>query len=327
MKTTVGRPGAQVLGVGAHRPARVVTNDEIALTCDTSDAWIRKRTGIVTRRFAGPDETVASMATEAAGKALADAGVEVTETDLVLVATCTHARQVPHTAAEVATAIGGHDIAAVDISGGCAGFGYALGLAAGTIKAGTARHVIVVGAEKFSDFLDLTDRSTAFILGDGAGAVVLGASEEPQVGPVAWTSDGRASELIITAPEAPQAVLAGERPVLRMQGTAVFRWAVTEVAPVAQRACELAGVPLTDIDVFVPHQANLRIIDSLAKTLGLADRVIARDIIEAGNTSAASIPLALAALRDRGEARPGQLALLVGYGSGLAIAAQVIRLP
>lgn len=329
MRSTPSVPGARILGLGEHRPARAVSNDEIAARIGVSDEWIRERTGIVSRRFAGPDETVVDMAVEASAKALADSGVTGDQVDLVLVATCTHPYHTPGTAGMVATRIGASGVGAMDLSAACAGFCYALSVAADAIRAGTARYVVVVGSDKFTDFLDHTDRSTSFIFGDGAGAVVLGPAEEAGIGPVAWGSDGEGAGLVtqsrswVAAREDP----AGGWPVLVMDGPTVFRWAVTQLAPVARRACDLAGVDPGELVAFVPHQANLRIVEALAKSLRIADKVIARDIVDTGNTSAASIPLALGTLRRRGEVKSGDLALLFGFGAGLCYAGQVVRCP
>lgn len=326
----VTRPGEPYLaGVGAYRPRRVVGNDEIVQHSDTSDAWIRERTGITARRFAGAQETVADMAVEAGLHALSQAQVRGDEVDLVLVATSTYPYQTPGVAQDVATRIGADGAGSADLSVGCAGFCYALGLAAAAIKAGTAACAVVVASERLSDFLDVADRSTGFIFGDGAGAVVLTTAGVPTVGPVAWTSDGRQRELISQWPGWLE-YGAGELPwpTVRMDGRAVFRWAATALTPVALRACELAGVEISDIDVFVPHQANLRIIEGLARSLRLSPEVrIARDVVSMGNTSAASVPLALSALQETGGTASGDLALFLAFGAGLSIAGQVVQLP
>ena len=329
LRPATRRAEAHLAGVGAHRPERVVTNDEIARSCDTSDSWIRERTGIATRRFAAAGETVADMAVGAGKQALAQAAVAGSDVDLVLVATSTHAYASPGAAQDVATRIGAHGAGAADVNVGCAGFCYALGLAADAIRAGTSQCAVVAASERLSDFLDLTDRSTSAIFGDGAGAVVLTSAELPTVGPVAWASDGRQRSLIAQSPGWWESVDGGEgRPFVRMDGRAVFRWTTTALTPVALRACGLAGVAPSEIRVFVPHQANLRIIEALVTSLKLQPDIrIARDIIGMGNTSAASIPLAVAALRDAGEVASGDLALCLAFGAGLSIAGQVIQLP
>jgi 3-oxoacyl-[acyl-carrier-protein] synthase-3 len=305
-----------VLGLGRHLPGRIVTNDEIAPGIDSSDEWIRDRSGIVTRRFADDHETVASMAIEASCKAIAAAGVDASDVDLVIVATCTTLTQVPGAAAEVAAGIGATTAGALDIGAACAGFCYALGAAADAVRSGSARHVVVVGSEKLSDILDLGDRGTAFLFGDGAGAAVVGPAEEPGIGPIAWGSDGAQSELITA------------KPLLRMEGPAVFRWAVTQLAPVARRACELAGVRPEELAAFVPHQANARIVDGIARALRLPESVVvARDVVDVGNTSSASVPLALTRIVESGAVDSGAPALLMGFGAGLTYAAQVVLVP
>jgi 3-oxoacyl-[acyl-carrier-protein] synthase-3 len=331
IRPTAHGPEARVLSLGVHRPERVVTNDEILTRIDSSDEWIRSRSGIVTRRFAGPDETVGSMAADAAGKALAGAGLTPADMDVLVVATATHLMQTPAAAAEVAQRLGSTTAAAFDISAACAGFCHGVALAADLVRGGTARHVVVVGAEKLSDFLNRDDRSTAFIFGDGAGAAVVGPSERSGIGPVVWGSDAsgidlirqdRAWDVTFDQPDGPR------WPYLEMDGNPVFRWAAFEMAKAAQRALDAAGVGVHDLAAFVPHQANMRITDAMARSLKLPDHVvIARDIAEQGNTSAASVPLALDRLVADGAVRSGDLALLIGFGAGLVYAAQVIEVP
>jgi beta-ketoacyl-[acyl-carrier-protein] synthase III len=327
------RSGAQnvgLLSVAAYRPGRVVTNDEICETIDSSDEWIYSRTGIKNRRFAGPDESAVSMACEAGRRACAAAELSGSDIDAVIVATSTNFRNTPPCGPQVATEIGAQGIPAFDIAAGCAGFGYALGVAADMIRSGSAGRILVVGSEKLSDAIDMTDRSNAFIFADGAAAVVVGPTEEQGIGPTVAGSDGEQSSAIvqdlswIDYTENP----AGPRPFLRMEGQTVFRWAAFQMVDVGKRAIAAAGLTVDDIDVFIPHQANGRINELLTKGLGLSpETVVAQDIQDAGNTSAASIPLAMYTLLDTGEAKPGSLALLLGYGAGLAYAAQVIRLP
>ena len=330
IRTTTGATNAAILGVGAYRPARVVTNAEIIERIDSSDEWIRERSGIVTRHFAAPDETVVDMAAAAAGKALANSGVSPERIGAVIVASVTHLVATPSAASDLAFRLGAVNAAAFDISAACAGFCHGVAVASDMVRGGSAEHVVVVGVEKLSDILDLDDRSTAFIFGDGAGAVVIGPSDVPGIGPVVWGADGSQGDAITQ--DAPWDVLRDnpghDFPSLSMNGQQVFRWAVFEMAPVALRALEAAGVDVADLDVFIPHQANLRIIDAMVKKLGLPDHVtVARDIVHTGNTSAASVPLAMAALLESGEARSGDTALLIGYGAGLSFAAQVVTLP
>jgi 3-oxoacyl-[acyl-carrier-protein] synthase III len=334
MRVATGAPGARIIGIGEHRPTRVVTNDEICANIDSSDAWIRERSGIITRRFAAPDETVVDMATSAASKALAAAGVEPAELDLVLLATCTHPFQTPGGASEVQDRLGAVKAGAMDVNAACAGFSYALSIASDAVRAGSARTVVVIGSEKMSDFIDPHDRGMAFLFGDGAGAAVVTASDNPGIGPVVWGSDGSNVRTITQEPnyiEVQHALATGTPlpPVaLRMAGQTVFRWAVTRMGPVAKRALDLAGVSPDELGAFVPHQANLRIVESLVKTLKLPDTVVvARDMETQGNTSSASIPLALSALLERGEVESGRPALFIGFGAGLTYAAQVVEIP
>jgi 3-oxoacyl-[acyl-carrier-protein] synthase-3 len=325
-----GAAHTRILSVGSYRPERVVTNDEICRTIDSSDQWIRERSGIVSRRFAAPDETVTDMAEQAARGALAQAGLAANEIDVVLVATVTHPYQTPSSASLLAYRIGAAPAAALDISAACAGFSYGVALASDMVRGGSARHVLVVGVEKLSDFTDPYDRSTAFIFADGAGAVVVGPSEAPGIGPTVWGSDGAQWDTIankcswIEYRESDHAVW----PALRMDGHPVFRWAVWAMSPVAQKALDAAGITAADLDAFIPHQANVRIIDAMVKQLRIPEHVaVARDIVDSGNTSAASIPLAMDRMLTAGEIRSGGLALLIGFGAGLSYAAQVVQLP
>ena len=324
------RVGSRILGIGAYRPERVVPNAEIVDLIDSSDEWIRSRSGIVERRYAAPDETVADMAVEAAGKALAHAGVPASSVDVVLLATITHPYATPSASAEVADRLGTGGAAATDLGAACAGFCYAVGLADSLIRTGTADHVLVIGVEKMTDITDPRDRGTAFIFADGAGAVVLGASDTADVGPVVWGSDGAQRDTIQMTQTWAEYLRepAGVHPTLRMQGQAVYRWAVREIGGVCTQAMAAAGVTVDELDAFVPHQANLRITDALVKSLGLPDHVVvARDIETTGNTSGASIPLALDALVSSGAVKSGDVVLLAGFGAGLAHAAQVVRVP
>lgn len=330
LRPSVGAPHARILGVGGYRPARVVTNAEIVGAIDSTDEWIRERSGIVSRRRAEADETVVDMCVAAAEKALAQAGTPADEIGCVVVATVTHLLQTPSAAALVAHRIGATGAAAFDISAACAGFCHGLALASDMVRAGSARHVLVVGCEKLSDMIDPTDRGTAFLFGDGAGAAVVGPSDTPGIGPVVWGADGGQAEAITQ--DAPWSALrdggTDHFPTLSMNGQQVFRWAVFAMAPVCRQALDAAGVGIDELDAFIPHQANLRIVEAMAKKLGVPDGVpIARDIVDTGNTSAASIPLAMERMLAAGEAPHGGTALLIGFGAGLAYAAQVVTLP
>jgi 3-oxoacyl-[acyl-carrier-protein] synthase-3 len=318
MIQATGAPGARILGVGDYRPAKVVTNEDLERVVETSDRWIRERTGIASRRVAG-DETVADMATIAGGKALAAAGIDPATIDLVLVATCSNWDRLPGVAPQVAARLDIPLPGALDVNAACAGFCYALGQASDAIRTGSAHHVLVIGAEKLSQIVDWTDRSTCILFADGAGAVVVGPSDEPAIGPVVWGSDGGKDTMITCR---------ADDPYLRMDGQGVFRWATTKLAPVARAACERAGYAPSELGAVVLHQANTRIIDAIVRVLGVGpDAVIARDIVDTGNTSAASIPMALARLVAKSEITSGTPTLFLGFGSGLSYAAQVVLAP
>jgi 3-oxoacyl-[acyl-carrier-protein] synthase-3 len=326
---STGAPHARILGVGAYRPSRVVTTEEICEQIDSTDQWIRERSGIVSRRWAARDESVTDMAEAAARQALEAAGVAGGDIDAVIVATVTHPYQTPSSAALLTHRIGATPAAAFDISAACAGFCHGVSLASDMVRGGSAGRVLVVGVEKLSDFTDRLDRSTAFIFGDGAGAVVIGPSDVPAIGPTVWGSDGGQWDVISQKHSwIDVRDHTTEWPALRMAGQQVFRWAVWQMAPVAQKALDAAGVAAEDLGAFIPHQANMRIIDAMIKQLQLPAGVpVARDIAETGNTSAASIPLAMERMLRDGQAKSGDLALLIGFGAGLAYAAQVVVLP
>ncbi|NUU24126.1 MAG: ketoacyl-ACP synthase III [Streptomycetaceae bacterium] len=332
IRPAVGAPHARILGVGGYRPVRVVPNAELVDRIDSSDEWIQSRSGIKTRRWANAEETVAEMSIAAAGKALAHAGIDAGQLGCVIVSTVTHLKQTPAIATEIAHRLGagGGRAAAFDVSAACAGFCYGLTLANDMVRGGSAEYVLVIGVERLSDLTNLDDRSTAFIFGDGAGAVVVGPSETPGIGPVVWGSDGANAEAITqTEPwEALRGNPEASFPTLRMEGQKVFRWAVWEMAKVCQEALEVAGVTVDQLDAFIPHQANMRITDAMIKALKLPAEVpVARDIAETGNTSAASIPLAMERMLETGEAPSGGTALVMGFGAGLVYAGQVITLP
>jgi 3-oxoacyl-[acyl-carrier-protein] synthase-3 len=312
--------GSKIVAMGHYQPARVLTNDDLAQMVETNDAWIRDRVGIVTRRIAD-SETVADMATAAAGKALANSGLTAADIDLIVVATCSSVDRCPNVATRIAAKLGINAPAAYDINTACSGFCYALASADHAIRAGAARNVIVVGAEKLSDFTDWTDRSTAVIFGDGAGAAVVtacGADEPVGIGPVLWGSDPERGDAV---------VIEGWRPYIQQAGQTVFRWATFALPALAVETCARAGIEPSELAAFIPHQANLRIIEPLSRKLGVENAVVARDIVESGNTSAASIPLALSKLLERREVASGAPMLLFGFGGGLTYAGQVVRCP
>jgi len=325
-----GAQHAAILGIGSYRASRVIPNAEVVEAINSSDEWIQQRTGIKSRRWATDEETITLMSVEASRKALEHAGIEPAQIDAVIVATVSHMFQTPAAASAVAHELGTNRPAAFDISAACAGFCHGVALGSDMVRGGSAKHVLVIGVERLSDITDVYDRGTAFIFADGAGAAVVGPSDEPGIGPVVWGSDGEQFDLI-RQKEDWRDVLKMEKPSmphLVMQGNAVFRWAAFEMAKVAQQTLDRTGVNVDDLDLFVPHQANMRIIDAMARAMKLPDHVkVARDIAEQGNASAASIPLALDQMIADGEAKSGDLALLIAFGAGLAYAAQVVRVP
>jgi 3-oxoacyl-[acyl-carrier-protein] synthase-3 len=313
--------GARILSFGGYQPGNVVTNDDLAARVETSDEWIRSRVGIISRRFAGPDESVTDMAAAAGGKALAASGLAPADIDLVIVATCSTETPIPNTSAVVAHRLGIDAPGAYDLNAACAGFCYALSNASDAIRAGTARYVLVIGSEKMTSWIDPDDRSTCIIFADGAGATVVGPTadgEPPGIGPVAWGSAGDLAAKI---------GIPDRDSYMYQEGQAVFRWATNALHPIAAQACERAGVAVSDLTAFVPHQANLRIIEAIARKLGVAREILADDIVHAGNTSSASVPLALSRLAERGDLRPSSPALLLGFGAGMCYAAQVVTIP
>lgn len=325
-----GSTHAAILGVGAYRPARLVPNAEIVDAIDSSDEWIQQRSGIRTRRFADESETVIAMSVAAARTAIERAGIDVRQIDCVIVATISHLLQTPSAATAIAHELGTDQAAAFDISAACAGFCHGVALANDMVRGGSAGYALVIGVERLSDITDPTDRGTAFIFADGAGAVVIGPSDTPGIGPVVWGSDGEHYDHIRTRADWRDVLDADEpaMPYLAMKGNEVFRWASFAMAKVAQQALDRAGVSANELNCFVPHQANNRITDTMARAMRLPPTVrIARDIVDAGNTSAASVPMALDRMMEQGDARSGDIALLIAFGAGLSYAAQVVVVP
>ncbi|MCW2495732.1 beta-ketoacyl-ACP synthase III [Jatrophihabitans sp.] len=319
LKSVEGPVGTRILGLGHYRPANVITNaDLIARGVDTDDEWIKSRVGIAERRWCDDDETVVDMAEMAASKALANSGVDLAEVDLVIVASCTMPTPVPAAAPQLATRLGIAAPGAYDVNSGCSGFVYAFNAATAAVQTGQARNALVVASERFSGWIDMADRSTCIILGDGAGAAVVGPSETIGIGPVVWGSDGAQHDTV--------AIDVSTR-FFRQEGQAVYRWATSQMAPIALEACRRAGVAPRDLAAFVPHQANLRIIDAIARRLDAPDVIVAKDIVTSGNTSAATIPLALSRMVEHGEIPSGAPVLILGFGSGLSYAAQVVLAP
>lgn len=311
--------GSSIVSVGHYQPERILDNEELSRLVHTSDEWITRRVGIAQRRVAAPDETVADMATNAARDALQDNGIDPAGIDLVIVATCTNHDRSPSTAAQVARRLGlGTTPAVMDVNAVCSGFCHALALADQAIATGSATRAVVVGVDKFTDFIDWSDRTTCILVGDGAGAVVVEASPEPRVSPVVWGS----------VPDMGDAVVIKELPDgFSQQGQAVFRWTTTELPAIARQICDRAGIAPSELGAIVLHQANLRIIEPLAARIGAVDAVVSTDVVESGNTSAASVPLALSKLVRSGRVPSGAPILLFGFGGGLAYAGQVVRCP
>ncbi|RST13930.1 ketoacyl-ACP synthase III [Streptomyces sp. WAC05374] len=311
--------GTRIAALGHYQPAKILTNADLAALVDTSDEWITSRVGIRTRHVAGPDEPVDEMAAHAGAKALAAAGLGPADVDLVLVATSTAIDRSPNTAARVAARLGMGSPATMDLNVVCAGFTHALATADHAVRAGSATRALVIGADKMTEITDWTDRTTCVLVGDGAGAAVVEAAPgEAGIGPVLWGS----------VPEMGHAVrIEGTPPRFAQEGQAVYRWATTQLPPIARRVCERAGVTPEELAAVVLHQANLRIIEPVARRIGAVNAVIARDVTESGNTSAASIPMALSKLVERGEVASGAPALLFGFGGNLSYAGQVVRVP
>ncbi|MFD7231630.1 beta-ketoacyl-ACP synthase III [Streptomyces sp. NPDC059881] len=312
--------GTRIAALGHYQPAKVLTNDELAARVDTSDEWITSRVGIRTRHVAGPTEPVDELAAHAAAKALAAAGLTPVDIDLVLVATSTAIDRSPNTAARVAARLGMGSPAVMDLNVVCAGFTHALATADHAVRAGSATRALVIGADKMTDVTDWSDRTTCVLVGDGAGAAVVEACDDHEagIGPVLWGS----------VPEMGSAVrIEGTPPRFAQEGQAVYRWATTQLPPIARQVCERAGITPEDLAAVVLHQANLRIIEPVARRIGAVNAVVARDVVESGNTSAASIPMALSKLVERGDVAPGAPALLFGFGGNLSYAGQVIRCP
>jgi 3-oxoacyl-[acyl-carrier-protein] synthase-3 len=320
---------SRIYSIGASRGDLVVTNDDIAGPIDSSDEWIRQRTGIITRRRASKDQSLMDMAIEASNQAIKRAGINPQEIGAVIFSTISHPYQTPSAATMLAEKIGANPAPAFDISAACAGYCYGIAQADALVRSGVAKYVLVVGGEKLSDFIDPTDRSISFLLADGAGAAIVGPSDTPGISPTVWGSDGSKWESVSMTDS-----LLDFRdglvswPTIRQDGLTVFKWAVWEMVKVAKEALQVAGVKAEELSALVTHQANIRIIDELVKQLQLPDNVVvARDIINTGNTSAASVPLAMDQILQDGLVKSGGLALQIGFGAGLAFAAQVVVLP
>jgi 3-oxoacyl-[acyl-carrier-protein] synthase-3 len=307
-----------LIGIGSHVPDRVMSNDEIATIVDTSDEWIAQRTGIRERRIAADSDSSGSLGAEAARRALESAGIDAGELDLIVAATASPDYYFPATASLIGERIGAGEVAGYDLSAACTGFIYALAQAYSQIAAGMAETVLVVGTEVFSRLLDWSDRSTCILFGDGAGAVVLRRDDGRHgLRGVELGADGSGA-LLLSVAAAGHAADQDEGPFVKMNGPEVYKFATRVVVDSSLRSLEAAGLGVEDVDVFVPHQANRRIIDHAARRLGLDEAKVFSNVDRYGNTSAGSIPICLDEAWRQGRIRPGDIVLMVGFGGGLA---------
>ena len=328
IKASTGPKYARILSVGSAVPSKVIDNEHLLQYIESSEEWITQRTGIKERRWIAEDESIETLSLAAAEQAIERAGISVDQIDAVILSTISHYHQTPALAPQLATKLGIPDAAAYDISAACAGFSYGVAQAEALVRSGQARHVLLIAGETISEITDLTDRGTAVLFGDGAGAVVVGPSETNGIGPVVWGSDGSQAGTIWQTTDWHTAVEQGTWPKLGMDGRAVFKWATGFIAQAAKKCLDEAGLTPDDLDVFIPHQANDRITDTLLRYLKLPEKVVvARTIRQFGNNSAATIPMAMAELLESGQAKSGQTALIIGFGAGLVYSGQVITLP
>lgn len=328
----MSRPFVHLAGLGVHVPARVVTNHDFEARLETSDQWIVERTGIRERRFAEPGVTVSTMAQDATGQALSRAGLTAEELDAIIVATATPDRIIPSTACYLQAQIGARRAAAFDISAACSGFLYGLTVAEGLVCAGQARHVLVVGGEKLTGITDQQDRSTAILFGDGAGAAVVSAGSKDGRGILSTfiKSDGNLASLLYipgggTAEPISEKVLRERSHYMKMAGREVFKHAVLTMAEACDEAIRRAGVTPEEIDLLVPHQANIRIIDATAEKLGLDPAKVIKNIHKYGNTTAGTIPLAICDAIDDGRLKKGDLVLFTAVGAGFTAGSVLVR--
>jgi 3-oxoacyl-[acyl-carrier-protein] synthase-3 len=314
--------GSRIIGLGHYQPERVLTNAELATMVETSDEWIRTRTGIVERHIARDDESVADMATAAARAAIADAGLEPDQVGMIVVASTSVMDHSPNVAGRVAAALEMTSPIIIDINTACSGFEHGIAMADAALRAGQVERAVVIGSEKLSAITDWTDRTTCVLTADGAGAFVLEAAAteaEIGVGPTVWGSEPTMSRAVIVEDET------GNK--FSQDGRMILRWAMSKASGITRDAVEAAGLTMDDIQVFVPHQANLRIIEPLAEQLGLTDRIVVTDVQVSGNTSAASIPLGLSKWWHEGRIPANAPTLLFGFGGGFAYASQVVLTP
>jgi 3-oxoacyl-[acyl-carrier-protein] synthase III len=328
-----GVPHARITGTGRFVPERVLTNAELETMVDTSDEWIRTRTGIRERRIAAPGVGTAEMGAASARPALAEAGVPVEAVDLILVSTSTPDRLMPSTGCDIQAILGAGNAAAYDIMTACAGFPYGLSLAQAHIAAGQAETVLVVCSEKMSSIVDWGDRSTCVIFGDGAASVVVqrGAQENGRILSSFMKSDGSLAELLYRPAGGTRipidiAVLDERSHMIRMAGPEVFKSAVRSMSEASEIVLQRAGLTGEDVDILIPHQANIRIIEATAKYAGIPMEKVYVNVDRFGNTSSASIPLALDEAKERGRVKPGDVALMVAFGAGFTWGANVVRL-
>ena len=319
----------RIFSLGAARGDVVTTNDDVSGPINSSDEWIRQRTGIATRTRASANVSLMDLSVTAAQEAISKSGIDASEIDAVILATISFPYQTPSGASLLSELVGAKGAASYDISAACAGYCYGIAQADALVRSGAAQYVLVVGAEKLSDFISPEDRSISFLLGDGAGAAIVGPSDHPGISQTVWGADGANWDKVGMT----HSILefrdgTAPWPTLVQEGQSVFRWAVWEMAKVAKEALYAAGLEASDLSALVTHQANERIIDELAKQLGIPDSVVvAKDIVDTGNTSAASIPLAMHRILSEGLVKSGGYALQIGFGAGLAYAAQVVELP
>ena len=322
LKSSPGVPYARLMSVGGARGSRVVTNEEMCTMIDSTPEWIQQRTGITERRWVADGEDAETLSIEAATKAIERAGLQPSDIDAIIVSTVSHFQQTPSLACIIAAKLGLNAPAAFDLSAACAGFCYGVGVGESMVRAGSATHVLVLGVEVLSQYTDINDRSTAFLFSDGAGAVVIGPSDVPALGPTVWGSKPEAHQ-VIEIDDWREVEPGSEGPFIHMEGREVFKWATTAIAKKVVETLELSGLTPEELDCFIPHQANNRITDSMLRHLKLPeDVVVARDIIHMGNSSAASVPLAMEALLESGQAKSGDSALIIGFGAGLVFAGQ-----
>jgi 3-oxoacyl-[acyl-carrier-protein] synthase-3 len=328
----IARPFAEVASVGVGVPPDVLTNADLTRTLDTSDQWIVERTGIRERRIARPDQSVAMLSQEASESAMARAGVTAADLDAIVLATASPDRLLPSTACDLQALIGAHNAAAFDVAAACPGYVFALTVAEGLIASGQSETVLVVGAEKLSTITDFQDRSTGILFGDGAGASIVRRSSQPGRGLLATyiKSDGRLAPLLYrpgggSADPISEKVVCERSHYMKMAGREVFKAAVRAMAEACDEVLRRAGLSADEVDLLVPHQANLRIIEATAKHAGLPMSKVMVNVDRFGNTSSASIPLALDQAVSEGRVRPGSVVLLVAFGAGFTWGSAVIR--